>query len=67
MVLLQQCHRAKGLSLTSYHHQYVQLGAVSKRGSQGGPWMAAVVWGLPACHSAVDTDHGLPELEAEGR
>lgn len=29
--------------------------------------MAAVVWGLPACHSAVDTDHGLPELEAEGR
>ncbi|KAK6297350.1 hypothetical protein J4Q44_G00319330 [Coregonus suidteri] len=28
--------------------------------------MAAVCWGLPARHSAADTDHRLPELEAEG-
>lgn len=33
------------------------------RGSLGGPWMAALDWGLTARHSAADADHCLPELE----
>lgn len=66
MVFLQQ--RATGPKASPSPDTTISMSSlVFVRGSLGGPWMAAVGWGLPACHSAADTDHCLPELEAEGR